>query len=163
MLRSVVLWALTPLPGVRCPLPLVSRGAQVPHDSQQVAGVCTELAIDAARPDTSLLVDDDVTHMCHLHLRALHIIQPDDAHLGIAEQRKLQAELGHGMPCHAGRIDADPEYHGLFPTEAGEMALQLPELPQTVGSKISHVEHQHNRLLAKIRRELYRRTGGARQ
>ena len=136
---------------------------QVPHNSQHVAGVFTELAIDAARPDAPLLVNDDVTHIRHLHIRALHVIQPDDAHLWIAEQRKLQAELCHSMPCHAGRIDADPQYHGLFLTEAGEMALQLPELPQTVGSNISHIEHQHDRLLANIRRELHRRTGGTRQ
>jgi hypothetical protein len=31
-----------------------------------------------------------------------------------------------------------------------KMSLQLPELLSTVGSKISHVEHQHDRLLAKI-------------
>jgi len=132
----------------------------VPHHSKHVSGVLTELTIDTARPDAPLAIDDDVTHMRHLHIRALHAILLDDAHLGVAEQRKLQADLCHGVSCHAGCINADPQYHSFFPVEAGEISLQLPELSQTVGSKIPHVEHQHYRLLAKICRELHRLTGG---
>lgn len=124
------------------------------HDRHNVSGVLAELAINLARPDVSYGINDDVAHICHLHVLAFHTILPDDAHLRIAEQRKLQVELRRCMPCYARSVDADSQHHGACPADGGEMTLQLPELPATVGSKISHIKHQHHRLLAKIRSKI---------
>lgn len=61
------------------------------HDSHNVSGMFAELAVYLARPDASSSIDDDVAHVRHLHVLAFHAILPDDAHLRIAEQPKLQS------------------------------------------------------------------------